>query len=1113
MTNPARAWLAEFRLMNLDLRRSLDEKPLYSYQVTQSEYLKLTELLRKKSTTSTHSAYATDWAACFCLYVAEHFRREYDGSSGWSWDPIWQKLGYELPVQEYQQLVEIGLKKWQRPMRYYARGRNLLGSLFAEGGLPWPLVQTDHGFGVLVRKGLARYYDSKAIGQPLTALMSEYAIRLPLSFRTDDTYQLLAGIVEQLINLVERYPLQNQADPAAYLDEEQANWRSEFPIPLDEQNARTLINEWLKNANEQRQQHSKKSNEDQVLHCTHQLHMGESQPSWKIISSVHLPKKMDFPTDCSQLTSTRFDLVFYEGERMVRKAGAAYAELDVELNQVQLTILSRKYDLERHAPHEQLKLVFFQSGVKHHTMLIEDSALLLGQRPVVFEPKHDEWMFLRQASCRTPAQVARIHLPARCIVSPDDYTLLHTQADGSTWIEVTQDTLIQVGTDKYRVKLQQTTQDAHVRIMGQMCLYHTIPTLVYHGLPDVRMEGQGEVPKQWSVEINGRPVKLPIRSSDASFVGRVEYRVLGEEQESLARDTFGVLPAGFSITAHPRIGQQPAKLIIKQAQATPLTITDVGINFSKHETSHGVELHLTPKPDCRPSTVTVQVGSPNAPVSIVLPYPYEGAELIDEQHQRVTSTELSLDQLLGLTLSINSAAQNRQKATIELSLIHTAGTPIKRSFTTQAYHASISLSLFGYQEDIMQMISVSDDQDAYVEVCVIQSGKLLKKFNIRRYQSALNKVSSQYLAVTHASTTQARAAHTIELRAMKLSDPQQENIQIPAIYSNQTATGEFEIVADLERDGPWLIFSTPESTTATRPFLYTSQNLQQTQHEALLDVKSLHRAAELFHPFYRPQLIREQIKNMSGHLEHSGWLYLSELKSRYSHLSLSTFEAWRELARQPHALALGLFRLEFDYAFCERIQQELAVVWDELAIQVWVAAYAQFKTWLSERGLPEALMTTLLENREQTLHGVVSGFEHIKSYLKEPSPKNLKPTPLAVLSIWYQELRHRNANDMAWPDALGDVLKSWVLRQNLPQAIKTLSSSDETDAVIYLPIFMAHVSIDRARLEDLHVPLHHLKFQIGITADFDRISWYNPVHAMMVCYLLAQPTRVSHSPC
>jgi hypothetical protein len=85
MTNPARAWLAEFRLMNLNLRRPLDGRPLYSYQVTQSEYQQLAELLRKKPKTLTHSAYLNDWAACFCLYVAENFRREYDSNCGWSW--------------------------------------------------------------------------------------------------------------------------------------------------------------------------------------------------------------------------------------------------------------------------------------------------------------------------------------------------------------------------------------------------------------------------------------------------------------------------------------------------------------------------------------------------------------------------------------------------------------------------------------------------------------------------------------------------------------------------------------------------------------------------------------------------------------------------------------------------------------------------------------------------------------------------------------------------------------------------------------------------------------------------------------------------------------------
>lgn len=49
--------------------------------------------------------------------------------------------------------------------------------------------------------------------------MSDNANRLPQSFRNLETYQLLAGIVQQLIYLVENYPIQDQENPAAYLDQ------------------------------------------------------------------------------------------------------------------------------------------------------------------------------------------------------------------------------------------------------------------------------------------------------------------------------------------------------------------------------------------------------------------------------------------------------------------------------------------------------------------------------------------------------------------------------------------------------------------------------------------------------------------------------------------------------------------------------------------------------------------------------------------------------------------------------------------------------------------------------------------------------------------------------
>ena len=1103
MTNPARAWLAEFRLMNLDLRRSLDGRPLYSYQVTQSEYQQLKMILQKKPNMSGNSIYLTDWAACFCLYVAENFRREYEAN--WSWDPIWKNLGYELPVQDYQRFVELGLKKWNRPMRYFAKGRNFLGSLFAEGGLPWLLVQTGHGFGVLVRKGLAEYYNTKAVGQPLTLLMSDYASRLPQSFRNLETYQLLAGIIEQLIYLVENYPIQDQEDPAAYLDQKKSTWRSEFPIPLDEQNARNLINEWLKSANEQHRLQTQKSKDIQLLSCSHLLNTFDDLDvnNWNIQTSVYLPKKIELSIDCAHLTSTRFELVFYEGERIIKKAGVAYAEIDQQNNKVVVSILSQKFDLTRDAVNEPVKLCFFQSGINRHSVLIDDSALMLGQLPVIFECKNDEWLFLRQASCKTQGNMVCVNIPADSKIIFGDYSVLGKLADGSQWIKFTSDATLVIDSDRYRIRLQQNINEANFRIVGQVCLYNTVPPLVYYGLPQVRIDDQGDIPSHWSVEMNGKPIILPIRQRNDGFAGLVDYRILGEEKENLGRQRFGVLPVGFSITSYTSSGRVPAKLIIKQAQALPISIVQNDIVSSKIETTEGVEINITPKYDSRPTIVTLLIGSPNAPVRIILPYPHEGAELINEHQIRVNSTELSLDELLGLSLNINTANQIQQKAILQISLIRSTGSTIKRSFVTDSYQSAISISLFNYQEEIIQLLSAGEDQDAYVQICIIQSGKLLKQLNIRRYQSVLKKVSSQRFRLEYAALKEQQEQENIQLRALLLSNPKQQ-IDIPTIYSHGAATGEFEVSADLERDGPWLIFSTHDSTTRIRPFLYISANEYPIEPEALLNVKSLHRAAELFHPIYRPNLIKQQITAMATNLSNSGWQYLFDLKTDYQHLALSTFEVWRELVRQPLSLALGLFKLEFDYFFCERIQQELAVLWDTISIQVWVTAYAQFKSWLVEQGLPDVLIAQVLANREQTLHGVVSGFEFIKPYLQAPIPEKLQPAPLQALPFWYQNMRHRNAQEKYWPNDLGEPIKNWILQQDLPHAIKNLSLTEETDAVTYLPIFMAFVSTERATLRDLNFPSQHLKFQISLTADFDRVAWYSPVHALMVCYLLAE---------
>jgi elongation factor P--beta-lysine ligase len=112
-----------------------------------------------------------------------------------------------------------------------------------------------------------------------------------------------------------------------------------------------------------------------------------------------------------------------------------------------------------------------------------------------------------------------------------------------------------------------------------------------------------------------------------------------------------------------------------------------------------------------------------------------------------------------------------------------------------------------------------------------------------------------------------------------------------------------------------------------------------------------------------------------------------------------------------------------------------------------------------------------------------------------------------ILTEWYQALRRTHEANDHWPTDLGSVLSAWVQKQDLPAQIKRLSQITYSDAVTYLPIFMAYVTAGKAQLDDLRLNTAYLKFAIKMLSDFDRSTWYNCVHAMMVSYLLASDAR------
>ena len=1094
--NPLKAWLAEF-LFTRGMFRGPNEKPLYGYQVSEHEYLSLKEELRQNFELASHPIYSGNWAACFCLFVAEYFRREYDAQDGgWSWAGPEKRLGHNLSTQQHATMTSKGLEYWGRPIRQRECGRDWLGSLFAEGGLPWMLVQSEtHGFGRAVRKGLKHYYRTEGGRRTTSDLMADCENYLPQTFRNLETRQLLAAIVEQLMSLAKHYPLKDQADPAAYLDQHNPGWPSDFPIPLDEENARSLINEWLKDAVQRRQERTEVKAKASYFSCEHHLH--GQLPAWHIRSELLLPSETSLAIDLSQLSTTRLELGFYEGEQLLARGGAVYGQL-VE-DGLKVRFPNPQITLTRKNIRETVSLRLLENGRPVHIFHFDDSAFDIDEQPLVFESRSDTWCLVGSATCALTASSVRIRLPQSAVVEDGTALELAREGSGACWIEASEDLCIRKADELYLIELNQAAEAAlKPSLAGTFALFDSNPSTIFIGWPRLELPAKFLYRQDQLLQFaNGQDLSGMRNSNRAGFM---RYCIRSVQGKTLLHRGFGVLPDSFSLSLFPAINNQPARMLVRNGQTLQMQIRDSNLTTRDGESDQGRLIYLHAKGGEPPATFTLEISSDSSvePVQLRLPYPFQGARLIGSDDKPSSNRELILDELLGMRIALSSGLTQGQDFHLQLELISQAKPNPKRHYVIRVGQTPLLLNLFSYQSDMLQMLGAVNEQDAYIQLTLETEQRLLR-FNVRRYNGCIQWEDSSIFSITAIAST--AILSNVKVEAMLLPDPKRTPVQVTERTSEGVGTGCFVPSNAMEGNGPWLLYPAKGSVVQFRPQLYIhSTNFAESSGE----VHSLHRATQLFHPQRAPQVIDEQMESMASDLNHSGWQYLADIKQNFSNLPLCSFESWLSLSRNPAALAAAVFRLEMDEAFCGRIRDELAVIWECLPLPLWVSTYANFRGWLTQLGLPGAMIESLEINRKTVLRSVVSGFDYLGDYLSTGDKRSLKKAPVEyVLPGWYQELRRNHESNQKWPTELGQELSTWTDKQDLPRLVKALSLSEFSDAVTYLPIFMAHVTAGKTTLSALPGEDAYLKFAIRMVSDFDRQGWYTCVHATLVSYLLA----------
>lgn len=1108
---PFSNWLSLFFLNRDPLNPTPDGRPLYAYAVTEHEYRELCALLRRDPSLRSGSSYQPryqEWCACYCMAVSETYRRQYSGSE-WNWAFFDNATGtrFDNEQQRYKHL-KTGLKYWKRQWKHDNVGNTrYLGTLIAEGGLPLKMLAADNNaFHDVINYGLKKYRESVETFRSLEEYIAERVYRLAQVFHDAAAVVLFANTVKALSELAERFDLKNELNPVEYLDKADSGWRGHFPFALDGNQVDAVINRWLGNAADERQKVAK-----QEFSCRHYV----KERNWCLHTKIGLPEKFSFPVQDYQ-GKTVLQWQIFEGETPVAQMGAtAFASFSDTGNGLVFKLPQEKQIIfVRKQPGLPLSMRVFSGGRLIYTKLFEDTAFD-EDAPLVFRPDQDQcWqLFSTNEYTRSKDENFLIRLPFGFKLSENaKVTRLQEQ-----WFKCSGSLAARHEDGREIIVAIRADTMGQTSLRGRLFYrYQNTDGLpVYRGFPTLQMPPDLSLTH---IKINGKAQS----NICPNYYGTFQVAFYSDKI-CLLRRRITVLPEDFSHTWQAASGKHPAILNVDTSEnvsvaafADHLNITQIHSQFTCQAEGGNY-----------PSHIILAVGSNSTQAArLKLPLPFDGAYLYDE-NGRIDDCRLNINQLSGKWLMVYSSSSTNMELVFKLS-DNTYSCPISITERLPAGGSVQQFFLDQWKPQLLQLLSCSSSQDAKVEITVHRMGsdKSLIRLVLSRYNGLIvwnnqfhrfggleetDALRESFVIKKQVANEYASPEAVVSI--MRLDAPEKGAQRLPE--STEFIGGRYSLMS--YDAGLWLIYPASESPVQFRPAIFDNSGEEFTEPS---EHHSLHTAARAFHPIHNPEAISHIITEMAGNPEHAGWRYFESLKQHFSHLPLSVFETWKALAQQPKTLALAVLRLGLDGVFCERIRNELAVVWEWLAIQDWFAAVDAYRPYsrakiaaaglnpddapLTKNCIPQNVLC-----HDEILHGYV-----FRGFLSEMEMMVVEGTIWEIFHKQHDSRynRHYNAlrqnENLRIPETLSDGLQQWLDKRqgSFFDQVRRLSKIDFDRAAVWLPVFTACVKTGKAHPNDIR-PSEMTAAQFADA--FYRIyaldaEWFDYVCATLSCHLMSE---------
>lgn len=1096
-------WISDF-LAKRGLQEP-DGRPLFAYKASTDEYEALRQLLRSLNKSKLTNKFLPQ---AWLLFAAEWWKREYQGGA-WRWAPLCEAAGqFQLSHTQTTQLVTTGHKQWCLQTNIKSEGKRFIGQVAINGGLPMRLVESAQG-GLL---GLLRMVTTEALRHQLASDQIRQSIEaqaklLPSSYQQESIYELLDGLIQEVLYIQKTYELKDAVDPIAKLQEVCPNWDDRFPIAMDNQAAANLVKLLLRYT---------VGIPAQSTHLPFQVQRGLRFNSDDLDPVYELSFSMQAQATPAQIADTlgiAAELLPPHFQLLLRIEEKEYIVGEALIKGDKYQLLARPF-----APIQTLypavQLIISRWGATLHIATLPGGESLSHDEPVILEHNYPFARFVTQGDALIKGQSALAITPSKTIVLSEvgeSNELSSGLSDKQILFELPQ------GKTRFVYSGQSFVVNVSANASAQPEAYwqgHTLeatstPGLLFKGMPRLRIsQEQGGYSYAPSHELYIRTQSGEIAFGQVSPPGlcRLIWRKDGQRLMSTRavilseKASIGYGPGLNELEGVISLIHWPSVQVFSETNDVELT--------SKHD---GTNLNINVKcvAASPPRYISLAIKWPTGEQRITLPFPSYGVRLLSHQGALKSGQTLTIEELMGCRALLLSA-QGAMTWHVRLSSIGPDG---KSKLSQELSYTGIrEIRLFELIPAISQMLSCYPTLDHTVLIELIHSHRTHARLNIGRYSTRLlSHDHNQTITVNTGSRDliidQEQAAGL--LQALPLSAPESDPLSLPLHLSEQVFTGSWQVSIPDNIAGPWLIYSLDNSQFYSRPTVVCL-----TPISPVNKLSSLRKALCEANPEVRMEMLISTLQSMVNDPNNEDWQTLEALLDKLQHLPLASLDICQALIREPSALVTATLLLDnFASKMAERLPMELPFEWLLIAPHLWEQALSKRREQFValDKSMLE-IVTTDIHNKSQYLtrwqpalsfifkqgfhNNFDKGSQDVSFFLANPSMLvNIRLSQLfeGENSAMQQMLRRNSHNNQQWPVA-ADIDTLEFLQSSDGTKLLNLSKLPSNDFklnVVILPFIVAFDTYAGQGLQWQAEP--SLLFSLRSARQFDTV-WFDDAY-------------------